>query len=202
MGRPRLHDDTTREALLAAAEHLIETGGPTALTVRAAADEAGTTTQAVYTLFGSKDRLLDDLAQRSFELLRDAIAALPTTDDPAADLVHAGLEVFRPMAIEHPSMFQVAFLRAAPQLELSEDAWSAASQGFALLCERCRRMAEANLLGGRDPVVAASQFNALCEGLATDELRNPNYLGPDPKLAWRNALTTLTNGFRIPLQTR
>ena len=95
-----------------------------------------------------------------------------------------------------------AFLRAAPQLEISEDTRSAASQGFALLCKRCQRMADANLLGGRDPVVAASQFNALCEGLATDEHRNPNYLGPDPKFAWRNALTTLTNGFRIPLQTR
>ena len=98
-------------------------------------------------------------------------------------------------------MFRVAFLRAAPQLELSEDAWSAASQGFALLCERCQRMADANLLGGRDPVIAATQFNSLCEGLATDELRNPDYLGPDPKLAWRNALTTLTNGFRISLKT-
>ena len=71
MGRPRLHDDATREALLGAAEALVEAGGPGALSVRAAADTIGTSTRAVYSIFGSKEGLLSALAQRSFELLRD-----------------------------------------------------------------------------------------------------------------------------------
>src|SRR4051794_20851994 len=112
MGRPKEHNDATREALLAAAEHLVEHGGTGALSVRAVADEIGTTTRAVYSTFGSKDGLLAALAERSFAMLHDAIAALPQTDDPARDLVEAALTVFRPMAIEHPSLFQIAFLRA------------------------------------------------------------------------------------------
>src|SRR6476660_10018602 len=100
MGRPKQHDDTTRDALLSAAEQLVERGGAGALSVRAVADEIGTTTRAVYSTFGSKDALLAALAQRSFEQLRDAIAELPRTKDPAGDLVQAALTVFRPMAVE------------------------------------------------------------------------------------------------------
>src|SRR5690242_17190382 len=117
MGRPRLHDDQTRDALIAAAEQLVERGGAGAVSVRAVADAIGTTTRAVYSLFGSKEGLLDALARRSFELLRDDISRLPTTGDPERDLVIAGVEVFRPMAVEHPAMFALAFLRAAPDVD-------------------------------------------------------------------------------------
>src|SRR5436190_12340817 len=118
MGRPKQHDDAIRTALLGAAENLVERGGISALSVRAVADEIGTTTRAVYSTFGSKEALLAALAKRSFDMLRDAIAELPRTKNPARDLVQAALTVFRPMAIEHPSLFRIAFLRAAPNVEL------------------------------------------------------------------------------------
>ena len=57
MGRPREHDDATRARLLHAAEHLSATKGFEAITVRAVAEEADTTTRAVYALFGSKEGL-------------------------------------------------------------------------------------------------------------------------------------------------
>ena len=70
MGRPREHDERTRAALLAAAERIVAEGGPAALSVRAVADAAGTTTRAVYSLFGSKDGLLvEALARDAFEFL-------------------------------------------------------------------------------------------------------------------------------------
>jgi AcrR family transcriptional regulator len=198
MGRPRRHDETTREALLGAAETLVEAGGPGALSVRGAADVIGTTTRAVYSIFGSKAGLLSALAQRSFELLRDRLARLPVTDDPASDLVHVGVQVFRPMAIEHPSMFALAFLRAAPDLELDEQAQNAARQGLNLLSDRVRRLADVGLLGGRDVDAATVLFNAMCQGLAATELRNPAMLGPDPARAWQGAFETLLNGLRDP----
>src|SRR5215468_10085839 len=158
MGRPKQHDDTTREALLAAAENLVERGGAGALSVRAVADEIGTTTRAVYSTFGSKEGLLGALAKRSFDMLRDAIAELPQTKDPAGDLVQAALTVFRPMAVEHPSLFQIAFLRAAPDVPLGPVAGEAARAGYELLGERVERLADAGLLAGRDPEVATREF--------------------------------------------
>jgi AcrR family transcriptional regulator len=202
MGRPREHGDATREALLGAAEQLIEQGGISALSVRAVAEEIGASTRAVYSTFGSKEGLLEALAQRSFEMLRDAIAELPHTTDPERDLVEAALTVFRPMAVEHPSLFRVAFLRAAPDVELGPDVADAAYSGYELLTERVQRLAEAGLLGGRDVQEATREFNALCFGMAVTELMNPSQLGPDPQRAWRAAFDTLISGFRAPAPQR
>lgn len=198
MGRPKQHDDTTREALLAAAENLVEQRGAGALSVRAVADEIGTSTRAVYSTFGSKDGLLGALAKRSFDMLRDAIAELPRTNDPAGDLVQAALTVFRPMAVEHPSLFRIAFLRAAPDVELGPEVGDAARAGYELLTERVQRLADADLLGGRDVQVATREFNAMCFGMAVMELLNPEQLGPDPQRAWCAAFQTLISGFLAP----
>ena len=198
VGRPREHDDGTREALLEAAERIVETAGPSALSVRGVADAIGTTTRAVYSVFGSKEGLLNALAQRSFVLLRDAISVLPETSDPAQDLIEAAVKVFRPMAIEHPSMFALAFLRAAPDLELDHDTRAAARAGLLLLRQRVQRLADAGYLGGRDVTMATAQFNALCQGMASTELRNPELLGRSPTKAWRSAFEALVTGFETP----
>jgi AcrR family transcriptional regulator len=202
MGRPKQHDDATRRALLAAAENLVERGGTAALSVRAVADEIGTSTRAVYSTFGSKEGLLTALATQSFDMLRDEIAALPRTRDPARDLVQAALMVFRPMAVQHPSLFQIAFLRAAPDVALGPEAADAARAGYELLTERVARLADADLLGGRDTQVATREFNAMCFGMAVTELLNPTQLEPDPQQAWRAAFETLINGFRTPVARR
>ena len=91
MGRPKEHDETTRAALLAAAERMIDEEGPDAAGVRCVADEVGTSTRAVYSVFGSKQGLLEALAIRFFEELQAATDAIPLTDDPAADLVNAAM---------------------------------------------------------------------------------------------------------------
>jgi len=69
MGRRRIHDEATADALLDAAEAILEAEGLEALTVRRVADEVGTTTRAVYSSLGSKDALLTGLGMRAFDLL-------------------------------------------------------------------------------------------------------------------------------------
>src|SRR5690242_10662106 len=108
VGRPREHDERTATALLAAAERLVEVGGPDVVSIRAVAGESGTTTRAVYSLYGSKQGLMDALAAHAFDLLRDGIGRLPTTPAPVDDLVEAGL-MFRRFAVEHPALFRLAF---------------------------------------------------------------------------------------------
>lgn len=198
MGRPRQHDEQTRLALLDEAERMIERDGPDALSVRAVADAVGVSTRAVYSTFGSKGGLLDALAQRAYELLDAAITALPATDDPVADLVEAAVQVFRPMAIGHPSLFRLAFLRIVPDLEVGAGTRAAATGSFGRLCERFERLEAARGLGGLTPREAAAYFNALCEGMATTELRVRGLLGPDPEAAWRRAFTAHLVGTSPP----
>jgi AcrR family transcriptional regulator len=191
MGRRRQHNESTATSLLDAAERLIAEKNLDALSLREVAEDAGTTTRAVYTLFGSKDALLGALGIRAFELLGQQVEALPTTDRPEHDLVEAAL-VFRRFAIEHPALFSIAFHRADPAV------WPrfrpAAADALAVLHKRFQPLAAAGLLGGRSVPDAALQFDALCEGLAWIELRS-TALAPDAEAFWRSAFQALIAGF-------
>jgi AcrR family transcriptional regulator len=193
MGRPREHDESTAAVLLDAAERTVAAAGVQSLSVRGVARDGGTTTRAVYTLFGSRDGLVVALGARAFELLGDAVGGLPETDDPAQDLVEASL-VFRRFAREHPALFTVGIQRELPSRELWDRFRGAASDALRVLHARFERLAERDGLGGRSPVEAAWQFHALCEGLAAADLRDPG-VGDTSEDRWRAAIAALLRGF-------
>jgi len=199
VGRPREHDDETRVALRLAAERLVATRGPAAFSVRAVAEEAGTTTRAVYTPFRSGDALLvDALAQAAFEFLADEIDKLPETDDPAEDLVDVGVLVFRRLVTEHPALYRIAFQRIVRNLRPGPELTAARERAFRGLLHKVQRTGDAGRLGDKPAREAAVEFNAMMEGLANAELRGgvfPNLPGGDEERAWRRALRSLVHGF-------
>ena len=145
--------------------------GPDALTVRAVAEEVGTTTRAIYSVFGSKDGLVETLAEAAFEYLGNGLDEMPETDDPAADLVECGAVMYRRFVREHPSLFRIAFQRIVPALVLGEGLLEARARSWEKLEGKVRRLKDAGQLGELDVTEAAVTFNALCEGLANAELR-------------------------------
>ena len=194
MGRPRRHGSETAARLVDAAERIVEGEGLDALTVRRVAEEVGTTTRAVYSVFGSKDGLFVALGVRAFDLLRAGITGLTTTDDPAADLIRAGSEVFRPLVVEHPSLYRIAIQRALPEPSLAAGFRAAANEALDGLRARVARLEEAGLLGGRSVRDATTQFHALCEGLGGLELAGMLEPGEEARL-WHEALSALVRGF-------
>jgi AcrR family transcriptional regulator len=206
VGRRQEHDDRTRAALRAAAERLVAAGGPAALSVRAVAAEAGTTTRAVYSLFGSKEGLVvDALAQSAFEFLADGVDKLVETDDPVADLVAVGVPVFRAMVLEHPALYRIAFQRIVPGLRAGPEVTAARALAHTRLHAKIQRVEDAGLLGAKTVREAAVEFNAMLEGLANAELRG-NALPILPPGAeertWRDALTTVVRGFAASAPSR
>jgi AcrR family transcriptional regulator len=205
MGRPREHDEQTRSALRVAAERLVATGGPDALTVRAVAAEVGTTTRAIYSVFGSKDALVASLAEHAFELLRVGLDGLPETNDPADDLIQAGATMYRSFVRDHPSLFRIAFQRIVPELTLGPELTEARARSWARLEAKVQRVGDAGLIGTLSVNEAAVAFNAMCEGLANAELRGGTLrqlsAGQDER-AWRDAFETLVHGFNTPRPRR
>lgn len=199
MGRPREHDQGTRAALRAATERLVTEGGPAAFSVRVVADEAGTTTRAVYSLFGSKEGLLvDALAQGAFEFLTAKIDELVETSDPVADLVDLGVRGFRRLVTEHPARYRIAFQRIVPGLRPGPELVAAREQAWARLLGKVRRLDDAGLLGDKGVDEASVEFNAMLEGLANAELRGTTFRAlpeGDEQQAWRAALETVVRGF-------
>jgi len=165
-----------------------------ALSVRRVAAMVGTTTRAVYSLFDSKEGLVAALGVRAFDLLRAGIETLPATDDPAADLVEAGVVVFRHFALRHPALYRLAVQRVAVSPDIAWEFFGAAEQALNGLQERVARLADARQLRMRPLHEAVWAFQALCEGLAALELRCA--LPPDDgERLWRDALAALVAGW-------
>ena len=195
MGRPREHDDDTAAALLAAAERRIEANGLGELSLRELAEDAGTTTRAVYSLFGSKAGLLGALGAHAFDLLRAGLEALPVTRNARRDLLEAAL-MFRRFALDHPALFSIGIQRADPTLwpRFMAAAWEALD----VLHARLQPLADGGQLAGRSVGEAAMEFHALCEGLAALELRGLPP-GVDAERVWRDGFHALIAGFAAPL---
>ena len=184
-------------ALLDAAELLVARSGPQALSVRSVANEVGTSTRAVYSLFGSKGGMLAELAIRAFEFLRDELDALPLSDDPIGDLEKCGAVVYRRFVLEHPSLYRIAFQRALPELEMTAALLRAREESFGRLEFRVARVAESDQLKGRSVRAAAVEYNAMCEGLANAELRGGTLQilpAGEEKRVWKEAFETLVKG--------
>jgi AcrR family transcriptional regulator len=197
MGRRKEHDERTRAALLAAAEQLIEQHGADAASVRAVAEAIGTTTRAVYSVFGSKDGLLEALATRLFEMLSDAIDTCGTTDDPVADVVNASVHGFRRTALDHPALYGLVFLRIVPDLRLGAEFNEVATGAWARLRAHVERIAQHDGLGTTSIDDATRSVHALTEGLATMELRGMLDSAHDAEQIWRQSVSALLHGFAI-----
>lgn len=195
MGRPKEHDSDTGKTLLDASEQIIQTDGMAGLSVRRVADQAGTTTRAVYAVFGSKEGLIVALGKRAFDLLAREMDELPASNDPARDLVDAGVLVFRRMTVNHPALFKIGVQHRDVPVNLVEQFRSAARGALGKLHSRFERLHEHDALVGRSIEEGACQFHALCEGLAALEMRGLLPPGHEERM-WREALSALIDGYR------
>jgi hypothetical protein len=122
--------------------------------------------------------------------------SLPTTDDPARDLVEAGVLVFRHFTLSHPALFTIGFLRSGVSAEIARQSCDAQEDALARLHARIERLKNIDRLGARSVSQAAIEFNALCEGLRALESRC--YICTDEaEQTWRNALQTLVAGWAV-----
>ena len=203
VGRKRVHTEETAEALLDAAERILETEGLEALTVRRVADEVGTTTRAVYTSLGSKDALLVGLGVRGFALLEAQVTALPQTDEPTADLIAGSVSGFRAWALAHPALYQVTFQqRAVASPEVRQRLEPARRAALEPLLEVIRGIQASGGTGGRTVQEAAWQISSLCEGLAALDLRlATSDHQPDSTAIWVDALGALIAGWQATRRT-
>ena len=197
MGRPRLHDDATRSELLQAAERLLSAGGIEAVSVRSAAAAAGTSTRAVYALFGSKEGLVQALAQRAYELLMDRVAAVPVTDDPSADLIAAAVRGFRAFALDHPDLFRLVFTTQLLRARLTTESNATRTAALRQLTERIERLKKSGVARGHSVEELTLLVDVICSGLAMREICGV-IDGAHAERLWSDALGALLRGLSTP----
>lgn len=167
---------TLRQGMLDAATRLLHEEGPSALTVRRVAEAVNCSTTLLYSLFGGKDGLANELYLEGFARLKAAFAeAQPggrkkSERDPLAPLrLHA--RIYHEYAKQNPAYYMVMFGDAiagfVPPVESRNQAW----ESLAALIETFDRLMQEGALPRSNPTAAARLLWAAMHGAVSLELK-------------------------------
>jgi AcrR family transcriptional regulator len=159
--RPRTHDEALRLRLLDRAGVLLSKEGAGALSLRRLAADVGTSTTAVYSLFGGKPALVRELFVEAFHRFGTHLGAVPRTDDPGEDLIQLGL-AYRRSALADPHLYPIMFASVLPGFEADDQVNQEALRALTPLIETVRAGIEAGLFAD----VAADTVMLSCWGIA------------------------------------
>lgn len=197
MPRPKLHDAALRERLLDRAGATLSAQGVAGLSLRTLAADVGTSTTAVYSLFGGKPGLLRALFDEAFRRLGGHLATATPGGDPVEDLVALGL-AYRDSALADPHLYDVMFTGALGDLPLDSASRAAAAATFEPLAGLVHRAVGSGALrADADPTTVSLALWAMVHGLVSLQLRAllPPAAG-DPAQAFETALRANLDGWR------
>jgi len=196
MARPRTHDHELRARLLEEGGRILAVEGPGALTTRRLAEASGTSTSAVYTLFGDKAGLVRAMFSEGFRRLAAWFAEVPRTDDPKADLLALAL-AYRANALANPNLYDLMFGCPFPDTRPTPEEERESIRTFLTLVEMVERAQQAGGIGGGDPYDVAVALFALVHGLASLELKGWLGAGQEAATRWDGALQATVDGLRL-----
>jgi AcrR family transcriptional regulator len=150
------------ERLVDAAARILVGEGPGGLSLRKVAAAAGVSTMPVYTLFGDKQGLLDAMHREGFRRLGLALAGVPPTGEPLADLAALGF-AYREAALASPHLYGLMFAGGFGHTE-------AADATYRPLVAAVARCQAADVFTGDDPEPVALHLWALAHGMVSLEL--------------------------------
>jgi AcrR family transcriptional regulator len=117
--RPYHHGDL-RRALVDAARRLLEAEGPSALSLRAVAREAGVSPAAPYHHFKDKSELLDAVAQEGWEILGEQMRDAKASTTGMHQLTALGV-AYVVFARDNPALYRVMYDAARDKEALPEE---------------------------------------------------------------------------------
>jgi AcrR family transcriptional regulator len=194
MGRPREHNDETREDLLRVASGTVRRRGIEALTVRGLAAEAGVTTRAIYSLFSGLPEIISVLCARSTEAMVRHHEAVPVTDDPISEFLSLAL-AYRSAAREQADLYEMLYTPTAAPGQSAVEYPQQVQRTIGRVQDTIRR---ASLAGQLRPLDDHELFQGLwgiVHGLTSLELRGVLGTSEECDRIWRETITTHVRGF-------
>lgn len=177
-----------------AALRLLANDGPSALTVRGLAAEAGIAPMGIYNHFGDKNGVIDAVFRRGFEQLTRSVSVGLTADDPIKGL-RAGLIAYRKFALEHRTTYAVMFLREVPNFIPTDESLVIAAGSFDVLIRCVERSIRTGELRRNDAQEIAQQLWAATHGAVALELVDM-CLVDDMESTYTRLVSTMIDGLR------
>ena len=182
MPRAKQRTPALRDHVLNVALATLAAEGVAGFTTRRVAEQAQTSTPAVYELFGDKAGLVREVFFEGFRLLRRRFGELAQTPDPRGDLAEV-LRAFRVFVRDNPVLGQLMFSRPFADFDPGPAEQEAGAAVREFIVGRVRRCTRAGLLlraaPGRDAGTGADGDTAdadiahvllgLAQGLAAQE---------------------------------
>lgn len=168
MPRPKTHDEGLRARLLDAASRIVVAEGGAALSVRRIALEVGTSTTAIYSLFGGKGELVREVWLEGFRRLAARMESVTRTEDSLDDLAQLG-RAYRTHALQNPAFYEIMFGDAVTEYEPSEADQAEAQRALRALVDGVRRCVDDGHATG-DPHEIAMVLWGLVHGMASLEM--------------------------------
>ena len=167
MPRAKQRTPELRDHVLGVALAMLAAEGVAGFTTRRVAEQARTSTPAVYELFGDKAGLVREVFFEGFRMLGRGFTALPESGDPRADLV-AVLCAARDFARENPVLAELMFSRPLADFDPGPAEQAAGPAVREFVIARVRRCIDAGLLHG-DSTDIAHVLVAVAQGLSAQE---------------------------------
>jgi AcrR family transcriptional regulator len=166
----KAHTADLATRLVDEAGRILSRDGAAALSLRRLATATGTSTMAVYTLFGDKNGLLAAMYRAGFERLGAAeVAAVDGVTDPLGALAELGY-AYRRAALANPHLYDLMFGRPVAAFEPDAADKAVADATFRPLVEAVQRCLDAGVLVGGDPERIAFYLWAVTHGMVSLEL--------------------------------
>jgi AcrR family transcriptional regulator len=186
-----------RDRVLRVAVALLASEGAAQLTTRRVAEQAETSTPAVYELFGDKAGLVREIFFEGFRMLRRRFDEIAETADPRADLARV-LQTFRAFLRANPVLSELMFLRRFTDFDPGPADREAGSAVREFIVGHVRRCIDAGALAG-DATDIAHALVALVQGLAATEIAG--WLGTSKasvERRWTLAIEAMLAGLNAP----
>ncbi|HET7503104.1 MAG TPA: TetR/AcrR family transcriptional regulator [Kofleriaceae bacterium] len=199
MPRPKQRTRALRDQVLHVAVELLAHEGLAGFTTRKVARGAGTSTPAVYELFGDKAGLVRSVFFEGFRMLGRRFDPLPETGDPRADLI-ALFSTYRGFLRDHPVLAHVMFSRPFADFDPGPAERAAGGAVRELIIARVKRCIDAGQIARTtDATDAAHVLVSLTQGLASAEIASR--LGRSRASVdrrWTLALDAVLDGLATP----
>jgi AcrR family transcriptional regulator len=152
------------------AGRILSAEGAAALSLRRVAAATGTTTMAVYTLFGDKQGLLAAMYREGFARLGAASRrAAAKHDDPLTALAELGV-TYRKTALASPHLYDLMFGRPVASFRPDDEAQAVADASYAPLVDAVQRCLDSGALVGGDAERIAFYLWGVSHGFVSLEL--------------------------------
>lgn len=167
------------------------------MSVRRVADEVGTSTRAVYSVFGDKEGLLRALSVDVAETMRRYHEQIPERADPVAEIVELAF-AYRQAALDKPNVYALFIDEVRGDADPNDPVFALVYRSFERVLTTIRRCLAEDRFPGRTEFDIGRCLFGLVHGLASLELRG--VLGDDhaAREVWRTSVEAVLDGFQQP----